>query len=498
MGTCLGISLRCDAQEVIPGRAVREKLAPQVMSSPNEIIRSVWMDPAAITFELTLFNESVKRLQDVEKEDPKRALVEYRRFLVGRITTPVVGVQAAIKISTLRESMKDIAGAIQTCDLFARKYSGEPSSVLLLLRKADILMQQERLAEASDCIMESMPALLEAGTASYDQTCNFLFQMAQANLASGEQSGKQRAGELYVGIEEIYLRWMKVNTVQHSWERFEALQASYKEIGDEKKAKELLPKVRDALLQTNVDAMNPEGADAYLMAARWSRDHGDMKKSRELFHRAGASRSGHHATGAILEGFAGELQGDPQLDRIILTQVEEDAKTPDAKLAAEFLVVWSYYRASDWKEFLPRSKRVLDRYEELISKGERREFAPVALDVEEGQKWAALWVSQPIVAEENNISIKLDSPLQEPVERRISIDTPKQAELEVQIEGSDRVSAVFESSPWAPELEQTRHQQTLVLRIAPGSDAFKSRVLVREAKSVSPPVEVAVFLSVSQ
>jgi hypothetical protein len=206
VGVCLAVSPPVQAQEAIPGRIERERLA---------------------TLELAVFNESAKRLQDIEKKDPIRALAEYRKFLVGRAPSPVVAVQAAIKVATVRENLKDIGGALQTCDLFANKYSGDPASVQLLFQKAEILIRQNRFAEATQCIDNMLPTMLDQRPELYDRVSKFMLQLAQTNIDSGGEAGRRLASVLCVGVEQIYFNWIRKNTPDHLWQRFEALKEVY-------------------------------------------------------------------------------------------------------------------------------------------------------------------------------------------------------------------------------------------------------------------------------
>jgi tetratricopeptide (TPR) repeat protein len=255
-------------------RSEREKLAPAAMALQAEA------DKQAV--EITVFNETVKRLRNVEARDSARALAEYRRFWVGRAPVPAVGVLAGIKVSQMRQRLGEIEGALSTCDTLAKKYADEPSSILLSFQKANVLMSQKRLAEASECVGKVLPELLGLGPAHYDGATTLLLKLAQANLDSEDKDGKQRARALCLDVEQIYLQWLKAGTIPHTWQMFEVLRVKYQQAGAQSQARELLPKVADALLQMTPTTKNPEGADVSLLAARWLFEHGRGDEAQAL------------------------------------------------------------------------------------------------------------------------------------------------------------------------------------------------------------------------
>jgi tetratricopeptide (TPR) repeat protein len=262
-------------------RIEREKLASSVMSpEPNAAVSR-----AEQALDLAAFNETAKRLQEVEVSDPNRALREYRRFLTKHDLSPGLGVQLALKVAQMRQKLNDFQGALLTCDVMAKKYTAEPSSALLLLQKGRVLMSQKKLVQASQCVDEAMPELMALGTQHYAEASEFLLQLAQRNLVGGEGEGKARAAELYADVEQIYLRWIKKDTVDHLWQRFKALQADYQQAGDEKGANELLPKVADLLLQIPPKPDTIEGAVLSLEAARWFSQQGENEQASVFYKR---------------------------------------------------------------------------------------------------------------------------------------------------------------------------------------------------------------------
>lgn len=280
---------------VVAGRGEREKLAAGVMAQTAAALQ------ASQAADQEAFGETVKRLSGAETHDPARALRDYRRFLVGRNPSAALGVQVGLKVAQIRQKIGDFSGALLTCDVLGQKYASEPSSVLLSLQKARVLMGQKKLVQASRCVDEALPDLMALGPGHYAEMSELLRQLAQANLSQGKDGGVERARMIDVDVEQIYLRWLKGGTVSHTWQMFEALKADYEQAGDGKRAGELLPKAADALLQMKASVNNPEGADASVMAARWLMRQGDAQAAQELYVKASAYGNAFVSQVALLD-----------------------------------------------------------------------------------------------------------------------------------------------------------------------------------------------------
>lgn len=330
------------------GRGEREKLAPAAIAQAEAALQ------AAQAADSAAFEETVKRLRDVEASDPARALAEYRRFLVGRNPSPVLGVQVALKVAQMRQKIGDFQGALLTCDVLSRKYAAEPTAVLLSLQKARVLMAQKKLAQASGCVDEALPNLMALGPQHYDEVSGFLRQLAQVNLDIGQYEGKERARTLYIDVEEIYLRWMRGGTTPHTWQMFDALQVKYRQVGDEKRASELLPKAVDALLQMKATSSNPEGADVSVMAARWLLDNGNTQAAQELYAKAPAYGNSFVSQVALTD------QGQ-QLIAKGLPQAALDLMAKNSPKELEFGPQWvvalAYWQLEDW----PKAEEALSK-----------------------------------------------------------------------------------------------------------------------------------------
>ena len=256
-------------------RQEREQLAPAVMQAEAT--------KAQATSNQLAFDESVKRLSQTEQNDPAEALAQYKRFFSERALSPELGVQIGLKIARLRLAMGDEAGALQTCEVIGAKYADEPTAALFALEKARVLLGRKQLAQASEEVNEAMPEWVALGPSRYREISDVLLQLVQANLDSGDAQGKERAQTLCVGVEEIYLRWLKGGTLPHTWQMFEALQAKYQQAGGQKRAEELLLKAVDVLLQANATPQNLEGADVSIEAARWMIRNGYAKEAKVLY-----------------------------------------------------------------------------------------------------------------------------------------------------------------------------------------------------------------------
>ena len=259
-------------------REEREKLAPAVMApAAAEAMR------AEATANQLAWRESLKRMSEAEVEEPSRALAAYKRFFSERTMSPELGVEVGLKIAQLRSKLGDNQGALQTCEVLRAKYADEPTAALLALQKARVLMESKQLAQSSECVNEAMPELVALGPSRYREISDLLLKLVQANLDSGDVEGRERARALCVGVEEVYLRWLKGGTLPHTWQMFEALQKEYQQAGGQKRAEELLPKAVDVLLSMKATPQNPEGADVSIEAARWMIRNGRVEEANALY-----------------------------------------------------------------------------------------------------------------------------------------------------------------------------------------------------------------------
>ena len=466
-------------------REEREKLAPLVMApAAAELMR------AEGTANQLAWRESLKRMSEAEADDPSRALAAYKRFFNERTMSPELGVEVGVKIAQLRSKLGDSKGALQTCEVLAAKYADEPTAALLSLQKARVLMESKQLAQASECVNEAMPDLVALGPSRYREISDLLLQLVQANLDSGDAESKERAKVLCVGVEEVYLRWLKSDTVDHLRERFEFLQTNYRRIGEQEEAEELFPKVVDVLLQLPVDPNNGEaGVMSLQMAQRLYAEQGgnstntmsqdERDAAFQLYTKAALSSDDYHSAWSIVEEYSRELNGNSQQAELRLLQLQEEVKTPSARLATQFMLAWARYKAGDWNAFLIQAGNALKQYSSINDHSRHQVFAPLALRLEDACKWAKLWQTNSVVAESPDLDLIFDKPLQQPIERRIFVDTSTPIQLQVAIVGdAKRVSARLEESPWAPELEEVRHQQIIVVTITPGLPQIQASICV--------------------
>ena len=242
-------------------RGERETRAPQVMTpSAAKGATSDGSYSLDEAMEQQVWQEAQKRLSRVEASDPKRALSEYKKFWQGRVPHPGVAIEVALKVVELRLRLNDVAGALLTCDYMQQKYAAEPASVQLSLEKARVLVSGKRFEEAAATVDGAMPKLLALEPSSYSHTSEVLLNLAKASAETSGEAEKQWASQLYEGVEQVYLHWTKQDAIDHLWQRFEALQIAYHQVGDLKKAEELLPKVGDTILKTPVKKNYVEGA----------------------------------------------------------------------------------------------------------------------------------------------------------------------------------------------------------------------------------------------
>ena len=486
------------AASAMAPREQREQLAPAVMQAEAR--------QAQATANQLAFEESVKRLSQTEQNSPAEALAQYKRFFAERTLAPELGVQVGLKIAELRLAMGDAKGALQTCQVIGAKYADEPTAALFALEKARVLMGQKQLAGASQSVNEAMPSLVALGPSRYLEISELLLQLVQANLDSGETEDKERAKALCVDVEEIYLRWLKGNTVDHLRERFQVLQANYRAIGEQKRAEELFPKISDALLRSPVDPNNGEAGVMSLQMAQWIYDERSSKsvvmssdernEAFQLYTQAAVSSDDFHSGWSIMECFGRELKADPKQAETHLLQIQKEVKTPSARIAIYFLLARARYKDSDWDAFLSRSKEAIEQYESTSSESQRKAFAQEALHCKDAQHWAKMWKSNLVVAEQHDLNITFDKPLQQSVERRIFVNTVVPVQLQVSVEDdAHRVSSHIEKSPWSPELEDIRHQQIVVVSISPGEVNINALIHVKVAGQNSDSLNLPLRIS---
>ena len=201
----------------------------------------------------------------------------------------------------------------------------------------------------------------------------------------------------------------------------------------------------------------------------------------------------------MIEGFSQELKNNPEQAQNVLLQLQEEIKVPDVRLATQFLLAWARYKAGDWEAFLRQAEQVTTQYENIEQPSRRRTFAPLAIQIEDGQKWAKLWQKSSIVVENPDLGLRFDGPLQQPIERRIFVDTDTPTALQVTVEGdTDRVSARIEASLWAPELADVRHQQIVVVTIAAGEPKASAVIRIANAANKDDSLLLPIHVSANE
>ncbi len=321
-------------------RDEREKLAPLVMApAAAEAMR------AEQTANQLAWRESLKRMSEAEADDPSRALAAYKRFFNERTMSPALGVEVGLKIAQLRSKLGDSQGALQTCEVLGAKYADELTAALLSLQKARVLMESKQLAQASECVNEAMPELVALGPSRYREISDVLLQLVQANLDSDDAEGKERARALCVGVEEVYLRWLKGDTLPHTWQMFEALQTKYRQAGGHKRADELLPKAVDVLLQAKTTSQNPEGADVSTMAARWLLQKGDSASAQKLYARA--SGYGNDFVSQVALTDQGQILLSNQRPQEAIDLMLRNSPK-GLEFGPQFVVAQAYWQMEDW------------------------------------------------------------------------------------------------------------------------------------------------------
>ena len=341
-----GVGVVITPSPAMAPRDEREKLAPAVMApAAAEAMR------AEATANQLAWRESLKRMSEAEVEEPSRALAAYKRFFSERTMSPELGVEVGLKIAQLRSKLGDNQGALQTCEVLRAKYADEPSAALFALEKARVLMGQKQLAPASECVDAAMPELVALGPSRYREISDVLLKLVQANLDSGDAESKERAKVLCVGVEEVYLRWIKQDTIDHLWQRFEALQVKYQDVGAQKRAEELLSKVGDALLKMPVRLDHVEDAVLSFETASWLAQQGQTKQARLFYQRIPQYQDSWLTRFSLNdEIYWNGIQGDGEQARLLMKQLGTDSDVDGANLTVLSLTALGLYQRGNFDQ----------------------------------------------------------------------------------------------------------------------------------------------------
>ncbi len=256
----------------------------------------------------------------------------------------------------------------------------------------------------------------------------------------------------------------------------EALGQFWSQKGQPQKAQEAFERGRKVLVGNNPHL----AAEMLLVTAyAWAKDEdkarrfsdraGRSGEAKQFYLQVARSAEASYAVGALHELFREELRHDPKNVEAQLVQLQQETLTPEAQLMVKILLAKASYNQQNWSKFLLLAPQVLTRCETLEDKELQQGFAPLELEVEEAQKWAQKWQTQTIVVENPDVQMNFGEPLANSVECYVFVDTALPAKLEVTVAGDkDRIKVRVEDSPWAPELEELRHQQVVVVTIKPG------------------------------
>ena len=335
--------------------------------------------------------------------------------------------------------------------------------------------------ELGALLIQNAPAVAAAGA-----TLPMGVQLALADAYAS--IGDERAAPLYEAVivqtTAPYEKGLRLLALGKFWSNQKQPQ----------KAQEVFARGHQVLL---AEGLHPHfTAEMLLLTARVWSESGESDKARQFYVQTALSPDASMASAGVLEWFGKQLLRNPKQAEAQLLQLQGREMVPEAHLATQFLLAWAKYQTQDWAEFLTRADLVLQAYEQVQDSNKRRLLALWALKIEDAQKWARLWQTNSIVAETPALDLKFDGPLQQPVERRIFVDTPTPMPLQVTVTGdANRVSARLEESPWAPELADMRHQKIVVVVIAPGVAAVSATIRVASAEpkalSLNFPVTVS-------
>ena len=487
-------------------RGDKETRAPQLMTptsstgaAPNG---SYSLDEA---MEKQVWQEAQKRLAKVEASDPQRALIEYKKFWQGRVPHPGVAIAAALKVVELRLRLKDVDGALLTCDYMQQKYADEPAAVQLALEKARVLVSQKRFDEAAATVDKAMPKLLVLGPQSYPHTSEVLLNLAQSSGEAGGDAGKQWASRLYEGVEQVYLRWLKAGTVSHTWQMFEALQTKYRQVGDSKRADELLPKAADLLLRMEPTEKNPEGADVSTEAARWLVGQGRKEDAKNMYTTVPGYGNGFVTQLALFDQASSLIQeGQHGSARKLLLQQAQGEGSEAVKIASLAALASSHYRTGDMEEASRYSQSAEKAFAISSVRSDRGVLAQVDM-VSDIARWSKIWLDRTIVCDPAQLTIH--SGKGQATERRISIRTSRQVPLSVRVNDpriEAHVSAGGQSSEYFYETSVivkllpssvVNNADAVLIVTSPQLARFEARVLIHITANtgIRTATEVAFF-----
>lgn len=377
-----------------------------------------------------------------------------------------------------------VAGTMTMQAAWEQKLLSRDDLLQLLRRQQLSGVPQERQSEVRLGLARLLTGTLAQGEEGLQEAAGWNSQV-RLSLADYYRSVRdERAVPLYQGLlHELDVQIKKSGLLREKLvDPLAHLALFYSETGDPLKAIQLWE-------QAEKYSREPEWlAEASFWAAREYIQVGQMQKAHQLYAQAARSSSRLVASAAIIQGLGKELQRDPKQVETQLLQIEKESRVPDARFAAQIVLAWARYKAQDWKGFLLRAEQVLKDCEQIEDKSRRQALAPLALNLEEAQRWARLWPTRSVVAENPALHLMFDGPLLQPIERRIFVNTPTLTQLQVAVEGDkERVQARLEDSPWAPELQDTRYQRIVVVTITPGVPQVQASIQISQ---VSQPSQV--------
>lgn len=422
-----------------PGRREKEAQAPQVMASSaasgsqlgSSLGKVAALDEAA---EMEAFAEAQKRLSKIDKSDPARALAEYKKFWQGRTPHSVVAIQVALKVAELRLGMGDVRGALFTCDTMQKKYVAEPTSVQLTLQQAQILVSQKRIDEAAAVVDEALPKLLALPPSSYLRTSEVLLNMGQIGAEAAGEKGQKSGEKFYEGVEQVYLRWLKAGTISHTWQLFETLRTKYQEVGNHKRANELLPKAADVLLGVEPTAKNPEGADISLEAARWLVNIGRREDAQRLFRKVAGY--GNDFVTRIADLDMMKLFADS--NSLLRTAESGSGDQQLASLVALSNLLYAQGKLAESKAYADRVVASKDQHSDRF----KREAHSILLRIDQ-------WTKSPIVCDPRELLIDADPEKSNVITRRLTVKTLQPLPLVVSTTSPFCRARLLEQDPWS-------------------------------------------------
>ena len=427
-------------------RAQRESNSSQAITTAATTADG--MDEAS---ELEILRETMKRLRDVERDDPARALADYKKFFERRTPHAAVGVEAASKIALLRYATRDVKGALFTCDYMMKKYGDNRNVGLLLLAKADILSREKRDGEAAQVLIENTPRLVAMTPDHYPQVEDVVLRLGQSGMErkdkkGGNEKGRKQAGLLYAGLEQVYLKELDEQvTPWGTWQKVEEVARRYVALGQEPKVNAMYARIEKKLLKLQPVPGNAEVGHFTLEMTRRLSERGETARAQPLYAKI-AQYTDNELTGIALldqgRALLAKGKGDDGRKMLIETLPRSGG---ELRMALRLVLARSFYSSGDLKNAREYAAAAVAEQGANPNGG----LASSAVEARRIVTTVDQWEKTPIICESGDLRVKAQPGATQSLIRRLKVRTFRDVPLAVSVENASFKVRVVAKDEWS-------------------------------------------------